>query len=58
MAAAPELRKALERVIAEANCALDYSGVDDGHTLKRALARINKAKCVAESAIAKAEGRE
>ena len=58
LAAAPEMRKALERVIAVANCALDYSDVDDGHTLMRALARINKAKCVCEAAIAKAEGRE
>jgi hypothetical protein len=57
MAAAPEMLAALKRVVDQANCAMDYSGVDAEHTLKRAMERISKAKCVCETAIAKAEGR-
>jgi hypothetical protein len=56
IAAAPEMRRALYRVIAECNCALDYVGVDDAHTLQRALNRVGKASKVCEDAIAKAEG--
>ena len=55
--AAPEMLAALKRVVALANCAMDYSGVDAEHTLKRAMERISKAKCVCETALAKAEGR-
>lgn len=55
MAAAPALLSALKRVVSEADCAMDYSGCDAEHTLKRALERISKAKCVCETAIAKAE---
>jgi len=55
--AAPDLLAALKRVVDLANCAMDYSGVDAEHTLKRALERISKAKRVCETAIAKAEGR-
>jgi len=58
IAAAPELLAALYRVIAECNCALDYVGVDDAHTLQRVLNRFGKARKVCEDAIAKAEGRE
>jgi hypothetical protein len=57
IAAAPEMLAALKRVVAVANCAMDYTGVDSEHTLKRALERISKAKCVCETAIATAEGR-
>jgi hypothetical protein len=56
IAAAPELLATLKRVVDLANCAMDYSGVDAEHTLKRAMERISKAKCVCETAIAKAEG--
>jgi hypothetical protein len=58
IAAAPELLAALYRVIAECNCALDYVGVDDAHTLQRVLNRFGKARKVCEDAISKAEGRE
>jgi hypothetical protein len=58
MAAAPEMLRALYRVIAECNCALDYVGVDDAHTLQRAMNRVGKARKVCEDAIALAEGRE
>jgi len=57
MAAAPELLAALKRVVAQANCAMEYSGVDADHMVMRALERISKAKCVCETAIATAEGR-
>jgi hypothetical protein len=55
IAAAPDLLAALKRVVDLANCAMDYSGVDAEHTLKRAMERISKAKCVCETSIAKAE---
>jgi hypothetical protein len=54
---APELLRTLHRVIAECNCALDYVGVDDAHTLMRVLNRVGKARAVCEDAIAKSEGR-
>jgi hypothetical protein len=57
IAAAPELLSALKRVVDQANCAMDCSGVDAEHTLQRVMERISKAKCVCETAIAKAEGR-
>jgi hypothetical protein len=57
IAAAPEMLRTLYRVIAECNCALDYVGVDDAHTLQRAMNRVGNARKVCEDAIAKAEGR-
>ena len=56
IAAAPEMLIVLRRVIDMANCAMDYVGVDDAHTLKRALERISKAKRECERVIEKAEG--
>lgn len=58
IAAAPEMLIVLRRVIDMANCAMDYVGVDDAHTLKRALERIGKAKRECERVIEKAEGRD
>ena len=58
MAAAPEMLRTLHRVIAECHCALDYVGVDDAHTLQRAMNRVGNARKVCEDAIALAEGRE
>lgn len=53
-----DMRRVLERVISEANIALDdgtiSAGVDDADTMRRVLERVNKAKCVCEAAIAKA----
>jgi len=57
IAAAPEMLVVLRRVIDMANCAMEYVGVDDAHTLKRALERIGKAKRECERVIALAEGR-
>jgi hypothetical protein len=56
IAAAPEMLVVLRRVIDMANCAMDYVGVDDAHTLKRALERISKAKRECERVVEKAEG--
>jgi hypothetical protein len=58
LAAAPDLLRALKNVAAQCNCALDYVGVDDAHTLQRALNRVGNARKECEGAIAKAEGRE
>jgi hypothetical protein len=58
IAAAPEMLVVLRRVIDMANCAMEYVGVDDAHTLKRALERVSKAKRECERVIALAEGRE
>ena len=59
---ANEMLIALRRVVSEANIALtegagDY-GVDDRDAMRRVLARINKAKCLCEAAIAKATREE
>jgi len=54
IAAAPELLVVVKRVIALANCAMEYEGVDDAHTLKRAMERISKAKRECERVVAKA----
>lgn len=52
-----ELRRALERVISEANIALDEgtigAGTDDADTMRRVLDRVHKAKCLCEAALAK-----
>ena len=52
-----ELLRVLKGVIDQANCALDYSGVDADHTLKRALERVSKIKCVCEAVIYREEAR-
>jgi hypothetical protein len=54
IAAAPEMLVVLKRVIDMANCAMEYEGVDDAHTLKRAMERISKAKRECERAVEKA----
>jgi hypothetical protein len=54
IAAAPELLVVVKRVIDMANCAMEYEGVDDAHTLKRAMERISKAKRECERVVAKA----
>ena len=59
---ANDMLATLRRVISEADIALtegtgDY-GVDDRDTMRRVLARINKAKCLCEAAIAKAAREE
>jgi hypothetical protein len=47
----------LKRVISEANVALNEAcfnaGTDDKDTLRRVLDRVNKAKCICESMIAR-----
>ena len=58
MGAAQEMLTVLRRVIDMANCAMEYEGVVDAHTLNRALERIGKAKRECERVVAKAEGRE
>jgi len=54
IANAPEMLVVLKRVIDMANCAMEYEGVDDAHTLKRAMERISKAKRECERAVEKA----
>ena len=55
---ANEMLAALRRAATEAEIALTEGdgnyGVDDRDTMRRVLARINKAKCLCEAAIAKA----
>jgi len=57
IAAAPELLVTARRAIDLLTCALEYQGVDDSHTLQRALERVGKVKRECERAVAKAEGR-
>lgn len=59
MSLSQEMRQLLDRIISEANIALDEgtisAGVDDADTMRRVLGRVNKAKALCEAAIAKGQ---
>lgn len=51
MNADSDLLAVLKRVVNLSNCAMDYSGVDAEHTLKRVLERVGKMKCICEAVL-------